>query len=400
MEDTDALVQRILKDRAFRKSGNRRDLFTYLAERQRKFTPGMELWEKALENPSDTYGVGESLRQSIGDLRNTLGDLFPPMYRGMKCELPDAVQGKGYRLEFSEVSETYTEMFWQAHLWQERDVMLVVNQPLFFRDTELNMVFRCIRVDPEKDVAPKQSLKAHRADAYKESLEPVFPYFLGGEIGGRDAILKWFSKRMGVVVTWKASGNLSDHAVLEKSLILLGDSGINRFIDSLETGMVGSESAQNMGWIERTDYMSYRVVKTSAQSPFGFVRIYNPSDEDRRAFPDGEEQVTSGPRNDRIAMYVLKNDPKGLVYGVVSRFPNQYNHSAVTIIHCPFADATEQIAVALTDDAQMKRFSSGLPWESGQLPETFEGLFAMRLGTPGLDIGALRPQQVQWKAHT
>ena len=293
-----------------------------------------------------------------------------------------------------------TEIFWRPHLREQKEVVIVVNQPLFFRDRARRMVFRCFGVDSRRNTTPADVLRSTCPDEFREGLEVVQPYLLSGEVSARDAIAAFFSKSARPSPTTAISGRMPDDAITRTSLILLGDSGLNRFIDSLEAGTVGSMVTPNIGWLEREDYLPYRLLKRSAASPNGVVRIYEPTDEEIKLFPAGTFQEISGSRNDRVTMYSLRNDPSRFVYSVVTRMPNPYNQSAVTIISSLFSEAVEQVARLLTEDSIIRKFTAGLPWQSGSLPSAFQGLFAVSMGIPQLDAGALSPQFVCWRDLT
>ena len=397
MDEAEALLQVTLNSPEFRKAGKRSDLLEYLVRHRNEFTSGETIWTECFDNHLDTYAGGQSVRERILDLKKALKSTFPPHTRGPRFELKDGVSGKGWRLTFIAGSIRCTEAFWKAHLEESREVIVVVNQPLFFRDEHKKIMLRCFGVDPERHLLPKMVLQYRRPDVFEEWLEAVQPYFISGEIAARDAITRFFSESGAVAVTAGISGRMTDDAITRSSLILIGDSGINRFIDSLESGMVGTVVTANIGWLEREDFLPYRLMKRSDTSPHGSARIYGASEAEKRIFPNGIVQETSTSRNERVAIYKLENDPRRFVYGVVTRMVNPYNDAPVTIISCLFSEAIEQMAKMLTDDASLMRLSAGLPWQSGVLPPVFQGLFAMRLGTPNLDAGALSPQMVCWR---
>lgn len=188
----EALLQVLLATDAFRKAGKRADLLTYLVRHRTDYTPGEEIWVRAFKSNLATYGIGEAMRQRISDLKKTLEETFPGGFLGPRFILR-GITGKGWRIFFESGAIRATETFWKPHLDEPRVVIVVINEPLFFRDADRNLVFRCFGVDPERKVLPKTTLQLRRPDMYKEEFEAVQPYLLRGEIAARDVIIQFFS---------------------------------------------------------------------------------------------------------------------------------------------------------------------------------------------------------------
>ena len=408
------LLRRTLSTETFKKSARSSEILSYLVRHLNEHKLGPVIWEEALGKKSKDYGLGDTIRQNIQQLKQALQDVFPPMSSGPRFEL-EQLSGKGWRVCYDSGVQRLTEVFWRPHLEEQREVLVVVNQPLFFRDAATGIVFRCFGVDPQRNFMPKDVLRLRRPDLFQKNpdlkqpyylgeietgLEAVQPYFLSGEISARDSIIKFISDRTGIAPNSAISGRIPDDTITRTSLILLGDSGINRFIDSLESGMVGSNSTPNIGWLQREDYLSYRLLKRSSSLPHGAVRIYRPSHREMALFPNGQLQAISSPQTEAVPVYLIENDPTKFIYGVVTRMVNPYNDASVTIISSQFSEAIEQMVRLLTVESVLNRFSTELNWTSGTLPFSFQGVFAVRLGTPSLDAGALIPQIVYWRDLT
>lgn len=392
----DELIEKLLLTPVFRRAGMRGDLLKYLADHRDQFTTDEEIWTQVYKKNADIFSE-QSVRERCSDLRGALANCFPPMRKGRFCELPEATVTKGYKLEFGDRGDTPTEVFWRPHIQLRRDILFVSNQPLFFGDSKANRIFRYFDINPSNE-KPLDDLKARPNTDFDPAFEPVYPYLPIGEVGARDAICTWFSKKMGLLLNRVFSNRIHDDTIMDKSLILLGESSNNRFIEWLEFGGLEAKAMQEIrwfGWYDREDYLAYRLIGRSKASPFGRIEIYQPTEEEKQHFPGGVEGVRSV--GDKVTVYTLENNPRSVVYGVVRRLPHPYNGAAVTIISSSYSDAIEQIAIALTEDEQFSKISHGLPLEEGKLPSFFEGIFAVQLRTTHLSSGPLKPQHVAWR---
>src|SRR5215831_7268852 len=126
-----ALVKEILRTAEFRRAPLRAELLRYLFANIHKphgisrKTLAAEVFKSARY---DEGAVGERCL----DLRNALKDYADSgagQVQAWRCELPPAVPSEGYRLRFINrvAAPGITGAFWQAHLSQARNVLIVYN---------------------------------------------------------------------------------------------------------------------------------------------------------------------------------------------------------------------------------------------------------------------------------
>jgi hypothetical protein len=73
---------------------------------------------------------------------------------------------------------------------------------------------------------------------------------------------------------------------------------------------------------------------------------------------------------------VLRDQPQGYVFVVVTRLPNPSGEGTVTIIYSDYTRALGQVARTLTDDQRL----SETGWPSGKpAPASFQALFVVHL---------------------
>jgi hypothetical protein len=376
-----ALVKEILRTAEFHRAPLRAELLRYLFANIHKShgisrkTLAAEVFKSARY---DEGAVGERCL----DLRNALREYAESgagQVQTWRCELPPAVPSEGYRLRFVNrvAAPGATGSFWQAHLSPPRDVLIIYNEPLFYRDEEENTVIRYLDINHDQTQTDRElalnELKAKRPNAHKKKLHPSYLYLLSGEVAARDCIEHWFDAVAGVRAEGRIGRRVTSPEIGRSSPVLLGNLRTNSFMRNI------LESAS-------CEHLDYRL----DQEGFGTVTIRNPGEQERKVLPkqDGDRGRTAG----QGSSLLLTGAPEANrdVFGVVTRIPNPYdNEGAVTIISSDHTRAVEQIAHMLTDEHRLSVAIAQAGWAADELPPAcFQCLFAVRLGPVNMDTEA------------
>lgn len=227
-------------------------LFKYLWAEQEAHVGHRAIWEtgglKALCRSKDkdakNFDFAPNVRQAVLDLRKALKSYFRRHpTESWRIELPNADQGRGYRLECSRVANgvTVTGAFWGPHLQGVHSVSVVHVEQLFYYDREQGLVFRYYDCNEEHGPVALSELHHQHGDIYPEPprgqsdrLKPVYPYVAKGEALAIQLLDKWFADHGAVKINPATTRNLHhDDLVEEDSLILFGSAPSNRFIRAL-----------------------------------------------------------------------------------------------------------------------------------------------------------------------
>jgi hypothetical protein len=377
-----ALVKEILRTAAFRRAPLRAELLRYFFANVHKphgisrKTLAAEVFKSARY---DEGAVGERCL----DLRNALREYAESgtgQVQTWRCELPPAVPSEGYRLRFVNqvAAPGATGVFWQAHLSPPRDVLIVYNEPLFYRDEAEHTVVRYLDINHDQTQTDREralsELKAKRPKAPKEKLHPSYLYLLSGEVAARDCIVQWFDTVAGVRAKGRIGRRVTSPEIAQSSPVLLGNLRTNSFMRNI------LESAS-------CEHLDYRLDPEG----FGTIAIRNPGEQEKEALQkQGEGRKSGGETRGGGLLLKGATEANRDVFGVVTRIPNPYdNEGAVTIISSDHTRAVEQIAHLLTDE---HRFSSAIAqagWPADEPPPAcFQCLFAVRLGPVNMDTEA------------
>jgi hypothetical protein len=318
----------------------------------------------------------ETVRQHCTALRKAL-DKYTNSHEAQRQRwhftLPPGSKEEGYRLRIVDKTRApgTAGAFWQSHLSPARDIFVVCNEPLFFRDYRTELVLRYLDVNqdeshPEQAIAELQKL---HHDEHTPEMHPSQLYLLSGEVAARDYIQEWFLNH-GVKVRMAISRNTDQKTIAGSSPILLGNPRINR----------------HMRRILEIDepHFRYRTHPKTA----GLIEIENPTDDERPILREHNVRADDG-------HWYLRDDSTKRVFCVISRIPNPWEDGVVTMIACEWSRATEEIARMLTSEERMNQSfkQPKAPKDADErLPQYFQAIFAIRLDPVNRDGRAHKPQ--------
>jgi len=376
-EQWSALVKTILRTPEFKRAPLRTELLRYLFERIHK-PQGMSRKIIATEVFKSTQYDEGAVGERCLDLRNALKEYAesgPGQVQKWRCELPPAVPSEGYRLRFINqvAAPGTTGAFWQAHLSPARNVLIVYNEPLFYRDGSDQTITRYLDINHDQTQFSRetalQELKEQRPGAHKEGLYPSFLYLLSGEVAARDYIEEWFASVAGVKAQARIARRMTTAEIAQSSPILVGNLRTNSFMRNVLQSAHCEQLAYNLH-----------------PEKFGTVVIKDANEK--------ELELTAGNRKRSRQKNDLHlettSDANQDVYGIVTRIPNPYeDEGAITMISSDYTRAVEQIAHTLTSEHRFAGMSTQVGWSADEpLPACFQCLFAVRLGPVNMDTEA------------
>lgn len=369
------LVKEILRTQEFRRAPLRAELLRYLLANIHKpqgisrKTLATEVFKSARY---DEGAVGERCL----DLRHALKEYAESgagQVQSWRCELPPAVPSEGYRLRFVNrvAAPGTTGAFWQAHLSPARDILIVYNEPLFYRDEVEQTVTRYLDINHDQTQTDRElalnELKTKRPGAYKAKLHPSYLYLLSGEVAARDCIQNWFETVAGIKATGRIGRRVTSPEIAQSSPVLLGNLRTNSFMRNILESACG-------------EHLDYRL------EPEGFGRIVVRNPHQR------EKELLAKKGRARDDSLVLESAPEANqdVFGVVTRIPNPYdNEGAVTLISSDHTRVVEQIAHMLTSENRLSSAGAQAGWPTDEpMPACFQCLFTVRLGPVNMDTEA------------
>jgi len=379
-QEWSALVKEILKTPAFKRAPLRSELLRYLYGRIHR-VQGISrklLAAEVFKSPHyDEGAVGERCL----DLRNALieyAESGPGLVRKWRCELPPAIPAEGYKLRFINqvAAPGMTGTFWQAHLTQARNIIVVYNEPLFYRDMEAMAATRYIDINYDQTQTSQEAimleLKNKKPAAYKDCVYPSFLYLMSGEIAARDYLAEWFASVAGVRIQGRITRHTTSSEIAQSSPVLLGNFRTNYFIRSV----LDSPHCQQL------DYGLHA-------ARFGTIVIRNATPDEATASEKYPHRVFEN--NDLVlnTIWGVNHD----VFGIVTRIPNPYeDEGVITIISSDYTRAIEQIAHALTNEHRFAALGTQAGWSvDSPLRSCFQCIFAVRLGPVNMDTEARPP---------
>ncbi len=371
------LLKDILRTQEFKRAPLRTQLLSYLFDRVHK-PQGISRKVLAMEVfKSARYDEG-AVGERCLDLRNALkdyGESGTGQVQKWRCELPAAVPQEGYRLRFVNqvAAPGTTGAFWQAHLSPARNILIVHNEPLFYRDASKQTITRYVDINLDhaqmtREIA-LEALKSRRPAEYKEELYPSYLYLLSGEVAARDYIAEWFEAVAGVKTQSRITRRLASPEIAQSSPVLLGNLRTNSFIRSF----LESSHCQHLDYV------------VAPQKQFGVIAIRNVSSEEKQLLAgQNRRNIRSNGSGLLLESSFEANED---VYGVVTRMPNPYDEEgAVTIISSDSTRAVEQIAHTLTNEHRLSAVSAQSGWQNEDpMPTCFQCIFAVRLGPVNMD---------------
>lgn len=370
-----ALIEEIVRSPWFTGTGARFriKLLRYLFAQQSGVST-KELLEKVFPHLNPTAATIDE--RMLGDVRQHCRELRTALInfnlstvgqrQSWRCELPEAIPSQGYKLEFvnQSTSRRPTLGFWYAHINPEREIKIVCNEPLVYRNPTSNLIFRFADMTDD-DVPPERAvelLKRDHADLYSEGVYSTRTYMLSGEIEARDYIDDWFGSSANRKTTSGVSRSMNQAEIDESSPILLGNTRTNKFIRNLLR-----DEAPNLDF--RATPEQFGIVELRHATPSEFARL-------RSEYPDNIQSDEG--------TVVLKDHPQRDVFAIMTRIPNPSGEGAVTMIYSDYTQCLGQVARTLTDDARLSTSLEELQWPLDKLaPAAFQGLFAVRLRQRG-----------------
>ncbi len=376
-----ALVKEILHTPEFRRAPLRCELLRYLFAHVHKLQGVSRKTLAADVFKSVRYDEG-AVGERCMDLRNALksyAESGPGQVQTWRCELPAAVPAEGYRLRFVNqvAAPGVTGAFWQAHLSPARNVLVIYNEPLFYRDEAEQAVTRYLDINHDQPQTDRELalnlLRTKRPAAYKQNLHPSYLYLLSGEVAACQAIEAWFETVAGTRAQGRIGRRLTPPEIAQSSPVLLGNLRTNSFMRSI------LESAY-------CKHLDYRL----DPDVFGKILIRNATGDEGELFARQRDHGSSVRkiRGNGLSLQSASEANQD-VYGIVTRIPNPYdNEGAVTIICSDHTRAVEQIAYLLTSEQRLSNANLSSDWPAERMPACFQSLFAVRLGPVNMDTEA------------
>ena len=296
---------------------------------------------------------------------------------GWEFALGDANRD-GYQLNVINRHTTMhaTQRFWNGHLNPSRPVVIVYDEPVFYRDEPSGTVIRIPRLEAGADMKSIGEATAEFKRVLREEitgpLTPCHLYMLSGAIGARDKISEWFADEYALKTEYRISRLMRDVSdTAGCASILLGNVRTNKIM-------------REMVELKQFRHLGYHV----EAKEFRTIEIREFTEEEREEL-DRYEPTISG------NTLLLRDDPRPdkPVFCVVTRVPNIYDRrSATTIISSGYTKVMEAVANTLTDGQLLSEAlaTTKIPMDA-PFPRYFQGLFSVRLGPTGPDDKAQRP---------
>ncbi len=203
-------------------------LLLYLFQNKSNRVKESNIAVEVLGAKTDSQIFGGNARQQCKKLRDALQEYAEAGYDDeWRFFLPEQTGVEGYQLRAVNLRASLgaVNAFWRAHLKPIRPVVIVWNEPLFYRDEAGTAMVRVPDFDGNSDGAGRirQGLAALSGGTMEGETYPCHLYALSGEIGARDRLADWFSKEAGI----RTGGAVSRHMnsaddLAEASPILLG----------------------------------------------------------------------------------------------------------------------------------------------------------------------------------
>ncbi len=375
-----ALVKEILRSQAFRRAPLRAELLKYLFANVHK-PQGVSRKTLAAEVfKTDRYDEG-AVGERCLDLRQALKEYAESgagQVQTWRCDLPPAVPSEGYRLRFVNrvAAPGTTGAFWQAHLSPARDILIVYNEPLFYRDDVEQTVTRYLDINHDQTQTDREvalnELKAKRPKVHKPKLHPSYLYLLSGEVAARDCIQNWFEIVAGVKAQARIGRRVTSPEIAQSSPVLLGNLRTNSFMRNILESSYG-------------EHLDYRVDPEG----FGKITIRKVREQEKEVLGRHCKSCIRETQGENLLLESASEANRD-VFGIVTRIPNPYdNEGAVTIISSDHTRAVEQIAHMLTSENRLSGANAQANWPADEpMPACFQCLFAVRLGPVNMDTEA------------
>jgi hypothetical protein len=362
VEMQEALIKRMLASSAFKGSPGLGGLLWFLFEKREKLLSAKEIDFEYFKRHDKTID-GAHVRERVSELKKRIEKYrIDTPDESIRCVLSDAGNIGGYQIRF-ERTETASacRRFWTAHLQSDKEVPVVCSPLLFYWDDASGMMFRFMDTNIEglgKEAALEELRHRHRKH-HKENLIPGHLYMDVGSVAAAELVREYFriSKRHVPLILDKHS-NLE---WLKSSPIIIGNVRNTPSVRKI----FGSAAVENLAY--RLDEKQY-----------SGITIKNPRKNEIEA----------------LASIGVELDGEGgfcapftkLTIGFVTRLPNPRGAGVITLISADGTFTTEQLAVALTDEVQLRAVFAGMGWPlDAPVPERFELMFKAELWPAGFD---------------
>jgi hypothetical protein len=380
-DEAEALIGRMKASKAFSKVKKLRDLLDFLyGERATlRSAEDIEVLHYHFPKHSARHDPGHS-RERIARLQKCFQAFRTERPAELvKCELPNAVEAGGYQLKFTRVTvkASATSMFWSPHLDSEKEISVICDPLLFFYEHAGGKLFRFVDTNIEgvsREEALSQLQKSHERD-YSEKLVAGHFYVDIGAVTAAELIRDCFWRLGKVRVPLILEKQILNRQWLRDSPILLGTPRTNAAMWRIQkpTGAAG---------------LGFRLHKEK----FAWLVITEPKTDEIAALKRVGAEV------DEITGIVTTPRPE-LTLGIVTRIENPSGSGAITFISSDSTFNTAQMAVALTNETQLRRVFAKVGWALDKtVPRTFEMMFFVRLWPGNLDDEGAEAELIAWRS--
>jgi hypothetical protein len=380
--DEAALIAKIVGSRTFRSSDNLGPLLQFLYDnRQRRIL--------ARDIETDHFGHPETGHQfspmrarervlSLKDFLERYSIECPD--DELQCSIADGKGGQGYFPIFKKVKAGYaaTSMMWEPHFVHDKSAALVCDSLLFFYNHELGRMVRYVDTNIEgiNRVEAKVKLDALHPEHRDESLVIGHFYVDVGAVIAADLLKEHFWKVWDSRVPLFVEKEQSTHTWINGSPILISTVRTNTFTKRI----FDSPEASGLRYSIHKDRFAWVTIKDATTEERAKLKKFK----DTTAWVDGENLTTIVPE---------------MTLGVLTRIPNPVkNGEVLTFISSDATRNATQMAVALTDEKQLRRLLDQMKWPyTRPLPDTFEMLFLVKLFPGNLDDQASAAELLLWR---
>jgi hypothetical protein len=360
-DERKALIAKITASRAFLGTEDLPKLLQFLFESGGKLLSAKDIEALHYRRPQATFNPNHA-RERISKLKDRLSQYETDNpEESVKCELPNADDVGGYQLRFRRLTEPVSacRRFWAAHLQSEKEVIAVCDPLLFFAEQEKMFRFMDTNIEGISRRAALQELERLHPEAHNESVIPGHLYVDVGSVAASDLIRDFF-RSAGVNVPLLLDKQ-SNTLWLKASPVVIGNARNNAAVKSI----FGSAAAESF---------AYRL----GGERYATIHIKDANDAEATALENiGVRIGLDG---------VFERPSMEMNFGIVTRMPNPRGAGVMTFIASDGTFATKQMALALTDESQLRAVFTRMGWRLDRpVPASFEMMFLVRLWPGGID---------------
>jgi hypothetical protein len=386
-----ALYEDVLRFPSIGESPSLAALFKYLWERKEIKSQTVNVWEECLyavsrskdkDLPRDQYDYERPVRERCKLLRKALQEYSSRQNAAWIVDLPSGIPTQGYQLRLvqkrNEAEGTF--IFWRDHLSCNSDVCLVYVEFLFFQSWRNRYVISYHDCVEEHPALALEELKKKHPEAYDQEINVAYPFVSAGEIEARDLIAEWFDKHAMVRLKTAVTRRRNDKDIWNDSLILFGERTGHKMIAEVLNTQPDLEISLTERWV------------TLEGRTRGQVKVKNPTEEELKRF------ARFMPERKGAECLLHFSPQEGTVLVIVTRVPNPYSRSVVTIINADFGRAIDQVAALLTDKERMN--SKEWPKLGNSPAHSFQVLYAIPVRSFAVDyLPAKELEPLAWREY-